>query len=213
LTSTGEIVITGAFTSAQLDFYNGKNVLASQGQSPAFAAKLTPAGYVSWAVAFGGQGAQHPTAMTVVGNRTVIAGDFADTIDLGPAGKPALLKATDDVFFTVALQIADGAPEWGSGLPRKGATLVHAIASDGAGKVALTGEPVFVAEIGASDGKPSWRNGYGDAMAVQSGSGVAYGASGLFLAGHFTGTLDLGNQLTPLMSAGGADMFVAKLCP
>ncbi|WP_375767980.1 protein kinase [Archangium gephyra] len=74
----------------------------------------------------------------------------------------------------------------------------------------MGGDDVILLELGA-DGSLLGARRFGDA-AAQYAYSVAVDASGhVFLAGAFEGTLDLG--ATPLKSAGGPDLFVARLEP
>lgn len=67
---------------------------------------------------------------------------------------------------------------------------------------------IFLAKL-SPEGEPLWSKRFGDA-AEQVASGIAVAADGVVaLVGHFQGTLTFGGA--PLVSAGGTDVFVAKL--
>ena len=103
-----------------------------------------------------------------------------------------------------------------------------AIAVDGLGRVLLTGSTSGVIDLGGGplpwggaedlwmavldgDGDHVWSFATGD-EAYQSGMGIAADPTGgFFVTGLFEGTLDLGAGL--LVSAGEADVFVAKIIP
>lgn len=103
----------------------------------------------------------------------------------------------------------------------------NGVATDAAGNVALTGTfegsvdfgggmlasagggDVFVAKLGPS-GNHLWSKRFGDAASSQAGLGVVVdGASNVVLTGTFEGSIDFGGG--SLTSAGGGDVFVAKL--
>jgi hypothetical protein len=69
---------------------------------------------------------------------------------------------------------------------------------------------VFAAKLRGSDGTHLWSKGYGDQSGEQSGAGIAVSASGdVVLTGTFGGAIDFGAGA--LTSAGGLDVFIAKL--
>lgn len=67
---------------------------------------------------------------------------------------------------------------------------------------------VFVAKL-SSKGTHLWSRRFGD-KEDQYATGTAF-AGGLFITGYFSGSVDFG--LGSLVSAGGTDVFVAKLYP
>ena len=81
----------------------------------------------------------------------------------------------------------------------------------GSGKLSNLGAAI-VATVRASDGAALSSLAFGDATSLPLASGVSFQGSSIFVAGAFAKTLDF-NQSTSVDSAGGTDMFVAKLCP
>lgn len=81
LDETGNILIAGAF-SGELDV--GPTTLASAGAEDVFVVKLAPDGGLSWARSFGGQEAEHATAVTTGESGAVmVTGFFAGSAMLG----------------------------------------------------------------------------------------------------------------------------------
>ncbi|MBI4705677.1 MAG: hypothetical protein HY744_31685 [Deltaproteobacteria bacterium] len=64
-----------------------------------------------------------------------------------------------------------------------------------------------------ADGNELWSKRFGDEL-EQSALGVAVDEAGnVFVTGEFAGTIDWGGPEGPLASAGGTDIFLAKLDP
>lgn len=105
--------------------------------------------------------------------------------------------------------------------------MVHDLALDADGNTVLVGQfdgtiafgtttltsaglgDAFVAKLDPT-GKPLWAFRYGDAAETQAAQAVALDAQGnVFVTGYFRNTIEFGASV--LTSAGGADVFVAKL--
>jgi hypothetical protein len=69
---------------------------------------------------------------------------------------------------------------------------------------------LFVAKLDAA-GNALWSKRFGDADAQHGTSIAVDGAGDVLMTGNFYGTVDFGKG--PLTSAGGYDLFVAKLAP
>jgi hypothetical protein len=67
---------------------------------------------------------------------------------------------------------------------------------------------VFIAKLDPTDGHRLWSRRIGD-TAEQNGAGIAFAAGSIAVTGSFGGTIDFGKG--GLTSAGGTDIFVAKL--
>jgi outer membrane protein assembly factor BamB len=65
------------------------------------------------------------------------------------------------------------------------------------------------APVGCAGGAVQWSKRFGDPAADFSGSAVSDRQAGLYVAGVFAGQLDLGGG--PITSAGGLDLFLARL--
>lgn len=218
----GNVVLAGSLFGAA-DFGGGP--LTSAGQSDAFLAKFDTDGNHVWSKVFGDTKAQ--TALDVAIDTTgnvVVLGSFTGPIDLG--GGPLVSSGGPDMF--VAKLDPQGKHIWSKGFG-SGQTLAAARATlDPTGEVLITGYfygavnlggGVLTSKAGAdlfivkldSDGNHIWSKQFGGA-GDQYGNGIATGTDGaLVVTGSFGGTIDFGGTL--LSSAGGSDIFVAKLDP
>jgi len=217
----GGMVLTGAFKSAQIDF--GSGLLKSNGkQDSAFVVGI--GGTKSWSLGFPfTKGAQHPTAVVVDGSRAIVAGDYTGSLG-------ALMSMGTD-FFVLGVDTATGKLAWSQTFVGTGQKSIKAIAAGADGVVALTGSidekdgyvdfgsgklsnlgAAIVATVRASDGAALSSLAFGDGTSLPLASGVSFQGSSIFVAGAFAKMLDF-NMATSVDSAGGTDMFVAKLCP
>jgi hypothetical protein len=115
--------------------------------------------------------------------------------------------------------------DWALVLGDAGVQVVHALGVDGAGNTLIGGEfagtitlatphtsaglqDAFVAKLDTA-GMPLWSRSYGNSD-IQSILGLAVDGNGdVWVTGYFRGTINFGGGV--LTSAGGADIFVAKL--
>jgi hypothetical protein len=121
-----------------------------------------------------------------------------------------------------------GVVEWAKRFGGSGNQTVYGVAADAAGNVVVVGQfagtvdfgggpltsaggqDIFVAKLDPNGGH-LWSKRYGDA-AEQFGASVAVDDGGnVVVVGYFAGAVDFGGG--PLPSAGGQDIFVAKLDP
>ncbi|WP_437744686.1 hypothetical protein WMF39_06540 [Sorangium sp. So ce1504] len=79
---------------------------------------------------------------------------------------------------------------------------------DGVSVVSAGGADAFVASLGAA-GEPIWIEGFGDTGHDEASDVTVDSAQRTVVTGSFEGTVDFGGG--PLVSAGGADAFVAQL--
>jgi hypothetical protein len=218
----GNVVVAGSLYGTA-DFGGGP--LTSAGQSDAFLAKLDTNGNHLWSKLFGGIKAE--TALDVTtdakGN-IVVLGSFTGPIDFGEG--PLVSSGGLDMF--VAKLDPQGKPIWSKGFG-SGQTLAAARAAlDPMGNVLITGYFYGSVDLGGGmltsmsgadlfvlkldpDGNHLWSKRFGGA-GDQYGNDIATGTDGaLIITGSFGGTIDFGGALLP--SAGGSDIFVAKLDP
>lgn len=217
----GNLLVTGSFQGS-IDF--GGKLLTSEGSDDIFVAKLDASGKHLWSYSFGGVGSQVGLRVGWDSYEYVfLAGRFAGTLNLSDG--PVTSQGLDDVFLAGLDSFGD--LQWAKGLGDVGYDYALGMAVEPlAGDVIVTGrfatsidfgdgaltsagsDDVFLARLDYLGG-PLWSKRFGDAQA-QSGSGVALDPAGdLFLAGDFSGSIDFGDG--PLVSAGGMDIFVAKL--
>lgn len=218
----GYVFATGTFAGS-VDF--GSGLLTSAGSSDVFILSLDPSGNQLWSKRAGDVGSDSVGSMTVDADGNVyLTGRFNSTIDFGGG---LLTGAGADDLFAVKLDTF-GDPLWarsaGDALSQSGT----AIALDALDNVFLGGDfqgsldlgngsmtsagasDVFVSMLDGAGG-PLWTQRFGDA-ADQHLSSLAVDATGsVILTGQFQGEIDFGDG--PHVSAGGNDIFIAKLDP
>jgi hypothetical protein len=155
----------------------------------------------------------------------LVTGYFAGTMDLG--GGPLTSAGNQDLF--VAKLDPSGAHVWSKHFGDTGIQQGQSIAVDASGNVLVTGHfagtmdlgggpltstvgslDLFVAKLDPS-GAHVWSKRFGDAS-DQVGQGIAADSAGnVLVTGFFNGAMDFGFGV--ITSAGGNDIFVAKLTP
>ena len=227
--SAGHSYVTGDF-SVTANF--GGTTLVSAGTRDAFVAKYRADGTLVWAKRLGGAYDDFGQAVAVDGAGNVLvtgkfqaAGDFAGS---------SLISAGGYDIFLAKLAGLDGRPMWVKRIGGSGSDEGASLALDGSGNAYLAGQfqgavdfgsgPVantnpyahaFVAKYSGADGSAVWSRRFGKLNAytpITSGSARSIsvdGSGNVALAGYFSGPVDFG--LGALTSAGGADVFVARL--
>lgn len=217
---SGAIVFAGTFYGT-IDF--GGGLLTSAGAGDIFVAKLDPSGQHAWSKRFGDASNQvaYSVATDPAGN-VVLTGVCVGATDFG-AG--ALEGGGGGDIFVVELDSA-GNHLWSRVFGDEKDQIAYAVAADEKGNVIVTGSlygavdfggdmlvsaggsDVFVLALDAG-GNYGWSKRFGDEK-DQIGYGVAVDSAGnALITGSFAGLTDFGGG--PLTSAGGADVFVAKL--
>jgi hypothetical protein len=219
---TGNVLLAGDFTGS-VDF--GAGALQSAGGTDVFVAALSPDGDHRWSRRFGDPSSQ--TAMHIAidaqGN-ALVSGYFTGTIDFGGG---ALQSAGGLDVFVTKLD-PDGNHVWSKRFGDAGDQNARGIAVDSEGNVLITGAfsgavdfgggalqsaggfDVFVAKLD-SNGGHVWSRRFGDA-GDQDAKSIAVDTSGnALITGTFLSSIDFGGGA--LQSAGGLDVFVAKLDP
>lgn len=216
----GYVYAAGGFAGS-VNF--GSGLLTSAGGSDIFVLGLDPGGNELWSKRAGDVGSDSVGSMAVDPDGNVfLTGRFSSTIDFGGG---LLTGAGADDVFAVKLDYF-GDPLWarsaGDSMSQSGA----AIAADALGNTFLGGDfqgsldlgngsilsagvnDVFVAMLDGTGG-PVWARRFGDA-ADQHLSSLTVDATGnVIVTGQFQGVIDFGDG--PHVSAGGNDIFVAKL--
>ncbi|MFO0760745.1 MAG: nucleotide-binding protein [Byssovorax sp.] len=218
--SVGNVIVTGGFEGT-VNF--GGGALASAGGLDAFLVKLDGmTGSHVWSQRFGDVGYQtgRSVAADAAGN-LFVGGDFEGSLG-------ASVSAGGYDMFVVSLD-SSGAVLSSLSIGGAGYDSLSSIAASG-GDVAVTGyldgpgtagmiavpsaggRDIFIGRLSAADLTPIWARSFGDPSFFQAGTGVGLDPTGnLLFAGYFVGSVDFG--MGPLTSAGGADLFVAKLAP
>jgi len=172
--------------------------IASDAEGNAFLArsagetlKFDPNGTLLWSRHFGSH-------IAVKGDTNVtVAGTFTGTLDLGVT---TLTSGGGSDVYVVELD-TNGDVLYASALGGPDDEVVSGLAVDGAGNALVSGAGLGTVKLDAN-GASVWKRDLYGHVAVDSRGNVLVG-------GSFTGTLDFGGG--PLTSAGGEDIFVAKL--
>jgi len=218
----GDVLVTGIFTN-QIGF--DAQTLTSEGVTDVFLGKLSGAdGAVIWSKRFGDSSGQESSSVAVDATGNVfLTGFFFGSIDFG--GGPLVTSGETDVFL--AKLDVSGAPLWSKRFGDANFQESTSVVTDSTGDVFLAGsfagtinlggatltsagnKDLFVAKLSGVDGTHLWSKRFGDSKAQESAALAVDSAGHLLIAGSFAGTVDLGGG--PLNSAGGRDIFVAKL--
>ena len=222
----GNIVIGGQFDGS-LDF--GGGALVSMGGEDIFVAKLSPGGDHLWSKSFGSVLSSQRCASVAIdaAGNIVLTGQFLGTINFGGAALVATnMNSTQNIFL--AKLDAGGNHLWSKGFGDAAQQYGQAVAFGAGGSILVTGgaegstdfgggalgsvgsRDIFVARFDANGNhvKSQLVGSPGD----ESGQAIAPdGVGGLFVTGSFSGTINFGNG--NLNSAGGYDIFLARLAP
>jgi hypothetical protein len=221
--AANNVVFDGGMT-AGIDF--GGGVLTSSGSIDIVVVKLSSVGSHVWSKRYGDAATQAPLRLAVdsLGN-VIFTGSASGSIDFG--GGPLTSAGSSDIVL--AKLDSSGTHVWSHIYGDAGtqqATGVTTDASDNViacgafgGTVNFGGSPltsgggndIYVVKLNSAGTHVS-SQAFGDAGASQQGNGVATDSGGnRYLVGTFNGTVDFGDG--PLTTAGGTDLFIAKLAP
>ncbi|MDH6059744.1 DUF4347 domain-containing protein [Chrysosporum bergii ANA360D] len=226
--SSGNVYTTGFFTGAATF---GTTTFTSSGSQDTFIAKQNSDGTFAWARKAGGSGGDDAGGGIAVDNSGNIytTGYFNGNATSGGTvtfGTTTLTSTSNWEIF-IAKQNGDGTFAWaqkaGGGT---GQDQARSIAIDASGNIYTTGYfngtatfgtttltsagqgDIFIAKQN-SDGTFAWAQKMGG-TGYDEGYGIALGSSGnIYTTGLLTGPATFGN--TTLTSAGGYDIFIAKL--
>ncbi len=220
--SAGNVIVVGYF-SGDVDL--GGGLFQSADLEDAFVAKYDAQLGHLYSKRFGGAGRQQAYDVAVDSADNLVVGGFFDgTIDLG--GGPLTSAGDQDVFVAKfgpnlehlwSRSFGDADPQilWRLALDKADDVLIAGYFKGdvdfGGGALTAEGEvDAFVAKLDSKLQHIASRR-FGGPEA-QSAYGLAVDTSGnVLVAGGFSGSMDVGG--VPLVSAGGQDIFVAKLDP
>lgn len=220
----GNVIVGGTFSGTMTI---GGQQLTSAGGSDGFIAQFDTNGNLVWAQSVGDAADQSVTAVaTDMSGNVFVTGVFAGTITLGGMGGATYTANGKDTF--VMKLGGSGAYFWSKRIGVSGDQISSSLAVNAAGDVAVgghyTGDLICVfgciASQGAQDmfvfkydtsGVQKFYKTYGDS-ADQMLNDLEWNASNeLLITGQIKGTsIDFGGGM-PLGSAGGYDIFAAKL--
>lgn len=219
----GNNVIVARGLSGSADFGGGP--LTSTGDLDVFIVKLDAAGNHLWSKRFGDLEYQVATALAVDADSNIImAGILYGSIDFGGGpldhigtGHAAFIVKLDPVGNHLWSKQCDSQAMWPTSLAVDDTGNIVVIGgflgSMDCGGWALTSagkSDLFVAKLDAA-GDHIWSRRYGDAAQLEGVKGALDNAGNILLAGNFLEQVDLGGGA--LTSAGGEDLFLAKLDP
>jgi hypothetical protein len=218
----GGVVIAGQFEGT-IDL--GAGPLTSGGGTDAFVARIDDAGHAVWSKRFGGPGAQAARGLAVrPDGHVALVGNFEGSVDFGGGALPSagasdafLVELSDTGEHVRSIRWGDGADE-----------AVNAVGMDPAGNLVLAGrfggkldfgsglhtcagsEDAFAVKLDPS-GKALWSRSWGDGSTQSSLALAVDGTGAALITGYVAGATDFGAGA--LESAGGIDVFVAKVGP
>jgi hypothetical protein len=218
--TSGNVIVTGYFTGS-VDF--GGGALTSAGGNDIFVAKLNANGDHMWSKRFGDTNVQVVVGIaTDNADNVIVTGYFTGSVDFGGG---ALTSVGDWDIFMVKLD-ANGDHLWSKRFGDANNQMNVGIATDSADNVIVTGHftgsvdfgggvltsagnwDIFVAKLDAN-GDHLWSKRFGNASEQGAGSVAVDSIGNVIVTGYFAGSVDLGGGA--LTSAGGDDIFVAKL--
>jgi hypothetical protein len=227
VTPAGQVTFVGAFQNS-VDF--GGGALASAGDYDIVVARYDSFGTHQWSKRYGDAANQRALAVAAdPSGDVIVTGEFAGTMSLGGNNLTSADGAANVDGFIGKLD-AMGNHVWSKKFGNTSAQRGQGLATDVFGNIVVTGEffgqvdfgggaavsaggrDVFVAKLDPT-GAPLWLRRYGSGMLTnQSGEAVAIDPlTNTWVTGSFENVIDFGGG--PFTSAGGTDMFLAKLAP
>ncbi len=221
----GNLLATGHFDGT-VDF-SGSQPLSAVNGVDVFVAKLDSGGAHLWSKSFGTTGDQRGFGIAGDGsNNVLVTGSFVGSINFG--GSTLTTKGQDDIFVAKfdpngshqwSKRFGDNKPDYGWRVTVDSADNVvlfgsfqNTVSFDGSTVLnSAGGTDLFVAKLTAG-GEHIWSKHFGDAEFDSAYDLALDKDDNILITGSFAGQLDFGG-LAPLQSAGGIDIYVAKLDP
>ncbi len=216
------IVITGVFDAGSSINFGGSSFV-NKGGFDGFIASFDGDGGHRWSRAFGSPTSDAARSVAIdAAGAVIITGDTQGAIDLGGG----LLTSAGAQDVIVAKFDGDGGHLWSTiyKSPQQQVGLHCAVTSNdavilggvfrgsidfGGGALVSAGlDDIYLTKLDAN-GKHQWSKRFGDASIDYVSAMMVDSSDAIVQAGFFAGSLDYGGGI--LMSAGGNDVFVAKL--
>ena len=218
--ASGNTLVAGVFSGTVIV---GNTTLTSAGGDDIFVGKLDASGSWLWAKSAGGISYDQASGVAVDASGNVfVTGGCYTTSQFGSINLPV-----SGTHTFVAKLDANGTWLWAKATTGTSIDVATDVAADASGNVIITGYTSSTANFGSTaitvsgnyydgyvakldgNGNWLWAKGFGGSASDQ-GSGVAVDASGnVFVTGLFSDVATFGT--TKLTSAGGYDIFVAKM--
>ena len=237
--ASGNVYTTGIFRGIA-DFDPGVGIasLISAGGQDIFVSKLDSNGNYVWAKSIGGLNSETPRAIAVDSNGNVYStGAFLGTADFDPGAGLANLTSAGDTDIYISKLDSNGSYVWAKRIGGAGAVYgdySNDLAVDSSGNVYTTGsfdgtvdfnpgagtanlisagdDDIFISKLD-TNGNFVWAKAMSGGS-VEEGNAIALDPGGnIYLTGLFFGTVDFdpGAGTANLTSAGGSDVFIARL--
>jgi hypothetical protein len=222
---SGSVFLSGYFGygGSSIDF--GGGALTSAASSDMFLVKLDGSGNHVWSKRYGGSGSDYPSGLAIDPSGSLyVTGSFTSQTDLGSG--TLVSQGSDDVFL--AKYDGSGNPVWSKRFGTPSQELSYSIAAGPTGSITACGsfpssidfgggslnsagqQDVFLATFD-SGGNHLWSRRFGGSSVEDFCRIAADGSGNLAVTGYFYGSADFGG--IPLVSAGGRDIFIARLSP
>ncbi len=222
----GSVVICGTFNSPDLDFGDGP--LETFGETDIFVAVFDGTGQPVWSSSYGGDGDEGGTGARFGPDGDIIVSGYFKSDQIGFGPEAVVNSGGSDIF--VAKFSGDGNVQWVNDFEGAGDDNTNNSAIDSVGNILLAGRfrdssldagggplpnlggfDAFIAKL-SPDGEHLWSKRFGGS-ADDYGYRVDTDSEGnCYFGGVFTSPeINLGGG--PLLSGGGADLYLAKMNP
>jgi hypothetical protein len=227
---SGNIYITGWYSSATMTMGSHTLTNAASGSSDMFIGKLDPAGNTIWAKSIGGSAADrgYGIAVDLTGNVFTTGGFSSGSVSFGSNTLTNGASGTNDIF--VAKFDTNGNPVWAKSAGGSNADQGYSAATDSSGNVYVTGafsssainfgtgalanssagtQDLFVIKYNGS-GTAVWSARSGGSF-DDFGNGIAVSKNNIYVTGGFnSSSIAFGSNTLTNSSAGTCDILLAN---
>ena len=145
--SSGDIVVTGYFTSNPLTIYNGDESqtitsLNNEGGNDAFVVKYNSSGEPQWARQIGGSGSEFPLSITIDSSGSIIVAVPYSSNPVSIFGSSASFTTLSNAGSGDSLIVkynSAGTPQWARRIGGTGSEDINGICTDSNGNIVVTG--------------------------------------------------------------------------